>query len=61
MKTMKKIQIAVTVVALLVSIKLADTMEPTTNELLGSIVLAITGGVSLFGILSNSNVEPEEL
>lgn len=59
MKTMKKIQIAVTVVALLVAVRLADTMEPTTNELMGSVTLALTGGVSLWTMLLKSENQPE--
>ena len=60
MKTMKKIQIAATVVALLVAVRLADNMEPTTNELMGSVALVITGGVSLWTMLLNNENQPEE-
>lgn len=59
MKTMKKIQIAATVVALLVAVRLADNMEPTTNELMGSVALVITGGVSLWTMLLNKENQPE--
>lgn len=59
MKTMKKIQIAATVVALLVAVRLADNMEPTTNELMGSVTLVITGGVSLWTMLLNNENQPE--
>lgn len=59
MKTMKKIQIAATVVALLVAVRLADNMEPTTNELMGSVALVITGGVSLWTMLLNNENQPE--
>lgn len=59
MKTMKKIQIAATVVALLVAVRLADNVEPTTNELLGSVALVITGGVSLCSMLMKSENQPE--
>lgn len=51
MKTLKNIQIAVTVVALIVAVKLADSMYPTTNELIGSVTLAVTGCVSLVTML----------
>lgn len=56
---MKKIQIAATVVALLVAVRLADNMEPTTNELMGSVALVITGGVSLWTMLLNNENQPE--
>lgn len=59
MKTMKKIQIAATVVALLVAVRLADNVEPTTNELMGSVALVITGGVSLCSMLKKSENQPE--
>lgn len=59
MKTMKKIQIAATVVALLVAVRLADNVEPTTNELIGSVALVITGGVSLCSMLMKSENQPE--
>lgn len=59
MKTMKKIQIAATVVALLVAVRLADNVEPTTNELMGSVALVITGGVSLCSMLMKSENQPE--
>ena len=59
MKTMKKIQTAATVVALLVAVRLADTMEPTTNELMGSVALVIMGGVSLFSMLTDRENQPE--
>ena len=59
MKTIKKIQIAATVVALLVAVRLADNVEPTTNELMGSVALVITGGVSLCSMLMKSENQPE--
>lgn len=59
MKTMKKIQIAATVVALLVAVRLADNVDPTTNELMGSVALVITGGVSLCSMLMKSENQPE--
>lgn len=59
MKTMKKIQIAVTAVALLVAVRLADNMEPTTNEVMGSVTLALTGGVSLWSMLLKDESQPE--
>lgn len=59
MKTMKKIQIAATVLALLVAVRLADNVEPTTNELMGSVALVITGGVSLCSMLMKSENQPE--
>lgn len=51
MKTRRNIQIAITVVALFVAVKLADNMSPTTNELIGSIMLALSSGVSLLTLL----------
>ena len=59
MKTMKKIQIAVTAVAFLVAVRLADNMEPTTNELMGSVALVISGSVSLWTMLLKSESQPE--
>ena len=59
MKTMKKIQIAVTAVAFLVAVRLADNMEPTTNEVMGSVILALTGGVSLWSMLLKDESQPE--
>ena len=59
MKTIKHIQTAVTVVALLVAVKLADSMNPTTNELLGSITLAVTGVVSMVLQLAKEEKETE--
>lgn len=60
MKTIRKIQIAATVVALLVAVRLADTMEPTTNELIGSFALVITGGVSLLTMIVNNERQAVE-
>lgn len=51
MKTRRNIQIAITVVALFVAVKLVDNMNPTTNELIGSIMLVLSGGVSLLTLL----------
>lgn len=51
MKTRRNIQIAITVVALFVAVKLADNMNPTTNELIGSIMLVLSSGVSLLTLL----------
>lgn len=51
MKTRRNIQIAITVVALFVAVKLADNMSPTTNELIGSIMLVLSSGVSLLTLL----------
>lgn len=51
MKTKRNIQIAITVVALFVAVKLADNMSPTTNELIGSIMLVLSSGVSLLTLL----------
>ncbi len=59
MKTMKKIQIAATVVAILVAVRLADTMEPTTNELMGSVALVLSSGVSLWTMLLKNEKLPE--
>lgn len=59
MKTIKKIQIAATVVALFVAVRLADNMEPTTNELMGSVALVISGSVSLWTMLLKSENQPE--
>ena len=51
MKTRRNIQIAITVVALFVAVKLVDNMNPTTNELIGSIMLVLSSGVSLLTLL----------
>lgn len=51
MKTKRNIQIAITVVALFVAVKLADNMSATTNELIGSIMLVLSSGVSLLTLL----------
>lgn len=51
MKTKRNIQIAITVVALFVAVKLVDNMNPTTNELIGSIMLVLSSGVSLLTLL----------
>ena len=58
MKTRRNIQIAITVVALFVAVKLADNMNPTTNELIGSIMLVLSSGVSLL-ILLHGNERSE--
>ena len=59
MKTIQKIQTAATVIALLVAVRLADSVEPTTNELIGSVALTITGGISLVGMLVKNERNPE--
>lgn len=59
MKTMKKIQIAVTVVALLAAVRLADNIQPTTNELLGSVALVLAGGVSAIQMAIESEKKAE--
>ena len=59
MKTMKKIQIAVTVVALLAAVRLADNVQPTTNELLGSVALVLAGGVSAIQMAIESEKKAE--
>lgn len=59
MKTLKKIQLAATVVALIVAVKLADNVQPTTNELIGSVALVLTGCASTISLVS-SNVRKEE-
>lgn len=65
MKTLKNIQTAATVVAILVAIKLADSLEPTSNELLGSVTLAVTGIVSMVCMLvkdeKKAEVESEQI
>ena len=59
MKTMKKIQIAVTVVALLAAVRLADNIQPTTNELLGSVALVLAGCVSAIQMAIESEKKAE--
>lgn len=59
MRTIQKIQTAAIVIALLVAVRLADSVEPTTNELIGSVALAITGGTSLIGMLVKNERNPE--
>lgn len=51
MKNFRNIQIAITVVALLVAVSMADNVNPTTNELIGSVMLVLSGGVSLLSLL----------
>lgn len=60
MKTIQKIQIAATVVALLVAVRLADSIEPTTNELIGSVALVITSFLSMLGVLAKNKKEITE-
>lgn len=60
MKTIQKIQIAATVVALLVAVRLADSIEPTTNELIGSVALVITSFLSMLGVLAKNEKEITE-
>lgn len=59
MKTMRNIQIAVTVIALLVAVKLADSVCPTTNELIGSVALVLTGSTSLWCVLVENERQAE--
>lgn len=59
MKTLKKIQLAATVVALIVAVKLADNVQPTTNELIGSVALVFAGCASTISLVS-SNERKEE-
>ena len=54
MKTLEKIQLAVTIIALLVAVRLADNIEPTTNELIGSVALVLAGGLSAIQMAINS-------
>ena len=60
MKTIQKIKIAATVVALLVAVRLADSIEPTTNELIGSVALVITSFLSMLGVLAKNEKEITE-
>lgn len=60
MKTIQKIQIAATAVALLVAVRLADSIEPTTNELIGSVALVITSFLSMLGVLAKNEKEITE-
>lgn len=60
MKTIQKIQIAATAVALLVAVRLADSVEPTTNELIGSVALVITSFLSMLGVLAKNEKEITE-
>lgn len=59
MKTLKKIQLAATIVSLLVAVRLADNVQPTTNELIGSVALALAGCASTISLVS-SNERKEE-
>lgn len=60
MKTIQKIQIAATAVALLVAVRLADSVEPTTNELIGSVALVITSFLSMLCVLAKNEKEITE-
>lgn len=59
MNTLKKIQLAATIVSLLVAVRLADNVQPTTNELIGSVALVLAGGASAISMVS-SNERKEE-
>jgi len=59
MNTLRKIQIAATVIALFVAVRLADNMQPTTNELIGSVALVIAGGVSAVSLMVNNERQPD--
>lgn len=59
MKTIKKIQLAATVVALIVAVRLADNIDPTTNELIGSIALVVTGCASTISLVANNEHKAE--
>ena len=60
MKTIKKIQLAATIVALLVAVRLADNIQPTTDELVGSVALALAGGVSAITMLVENERRVEQ-
>lgn len=45
MKTIQKIQAAAIVVVMLVAVRLADSLEPTSGELAASIALVVQGGL----------------
>ena len=58
MKTIQKIQTAAIVVVMLMAVKLADSLEPTSGELAASIVLVVSGGLMTINLVRE--LEKEE-
>ena len=62
MKTIKRFQIVASVLAIAVALVLADNMNPTTNELLGSVTLIISGIASAISfVVDNDKKEAEQI
>lgn len=60
MKTIKRLQIVASVLAISVALVLADNMNPTTNELLGSVTLIISGIASALSFAVNNDKKEAE-
>ena len=61
MKTLKKIQIVATVVAMLVAVSLADSMNPTSSELIASVSLVVMTGIYIINLcISNEQVQNKD-
>lgn len=58
MKTIQKIQAAAIVVVMLVAVRLADSLEPTSGELAASIALVVSGGLMTINLVRE--LEKEE-
>ena len=59
MKTFQKIQVAAIVVALLVAVRLADSMNPTLGELVASVALVISGFGMTAGLVKSLESKQE--
>lgn len=59
MKTIQKIQVAAIVVALLVAVRLADSMNPTSGELVASVALVISGFSMTAGLVKSLESKQE--
>ena len=51
MKTIQKIQTAAIVVVMLMAVRLADSLEPTSGELAASIALVVSGGLMTLNLV----------
>lgn len=53
MKTIQKIQVAAIVIVLLMAVRLADSVNPTSGELAASVALVISGFGMAAGLVRN--------
>ena len=51
MKTIQKIQTAAIAVVMLMAVRLADSLEPTSGELAASIALVVSGGLMTMNLV----------